>query len=113
MSKIQDHPPLPTEDEEQEISYAEILASAMLNGEIIITIFLEDEERVKTGIKNYKSKTATKAREEGQPIDNSLLIFESKPSKDFAGCLDLSVQCKNRGTVKIKAMRIPENDIPD
>lgn len=112
MSQIEDTS-LPTEDDEQEISYAEILASAVLNGEVIITIFLEDEERVKTGIKNYKSKMATKAREEGQPVDNSLLIFESKPSKEYAGCIDLSIQSKNRGTVRIKAMRIPENDIPD
>lgn len=102
-----------TAEDEQELSYAEILANAVFNGEIIITIFAEDEERVRTGIKNYKSKMATKAKESNQPVDTSILIFESKPSKEYAGCIDLSIQCKTRGTVKIKAMRIPENDLPD
>lgn len=101
------------EDEGEELSYAEILASAVLNGEVIITIPIEEEERVKNGIKNYKSKQITKQKEEGMPVDSSILIFTSQPSKEFAGCVDLSIQSKTRGTVRVKAMRIPENDLPD
>ena len=105
---------LPQEEaEEQELSYAELLANAVLNGEIIITIPFEEEERVKNGLKNYKSKQATKAKEEGLPVDSSVLIFTSSPSKDFAGCLDLSIQSKSKGMVKIKRLVIPENDFPE
>ena len=99
--------------DEEELSYAEILASAVLNGEIEITIPLEDEERVKTGLKNYKSKQATRLKEAGQTPDSSTLIFTAKPSADFMGCIDLSIQNKTKGTVKIKRLRIPENDFPD
>ncbi len=99
--------------DEEELSYAEILASAVLNGEIEITIPLEDEERVKTGLKNYKSKQLTRMKEAGQTPDSSTLIFTAKPSADFTGCIDLSIQNKTKGTVKIKRLRIPENDFPD
>lgn len=99
--------------EEELISYAEILASAIFNDEVVITIPMEAEERVKNGIKNYKSKQAIKAKEDGQPVDASTLIFGSQPSKDFKGCVELSIISKNRGIIKIKRMRILENDFPD
>jgi len=95
------------------ISYAEILAAVLLNDEIVITIPMEDEERVKNGIKNYKSKQAAKLRAEGQPYDSSTLTFSSVPSEEFYGCVDLTILSKNRGIIKIKKMRIPENDLPD
>lgn len=98
--------------EEQELSYAELYASACLNGEIIITIPAEEEERVKNGIKNFKSKQATKQKEEGIQPDTSVLIFTVVASKEYAGCIDMSIQVKTKGTIKIKAMRIPENDFP-
>jgi hypothetical protein len=101
------------EREGDELSYAEILASAIFNGEIIITIPLEDEERVKNGLKNYKSKQITKAKEEGMPIDSSVLIFTTKISKDFAGCIDMNIQSKTRGTVRVKRLEIPDGFIPD
>ena len=100
-------------EDEEELSYAEILASAIFNNEIIITIPLEEEERVKNGLKNYKNKQITKAREEGLPVDLSVLIFDSRLSKEFTGCIDLSIQSKNRGTVKIRSLKIPKNDLPD
>ena len=100
-------------EEGEELSYAEILAHAVLNGEIIITIPAEDEERVKNGLKNYKSKQATKQKESGQPVDTSVLIFTSIPSKDFAGCIDMSIQSKNRGTIRVRNLRIPDDKIPD
>lgn len=101
------------ENDGEELSYAEILASAVLNGEIVITIPMEDEERVKNGIKNCKSKQATKQKEEGQPVDSSTLIFTSIHSKDYKGCIDMSIQNKTRGTIRIKALRIPDEKIPD
>jgi len=101
------------EEEDNELSYAEILASAVFNGEIVITIPMEDEERVKNGIKNFKSKNVTKSKEEGLPVDTSILNFIAEISKDFAGCIDLHIISKTRGTVKIKKLRIPEGEIPD
>ena len=68
---------------------------------------------MKNGLKNYKSKQATKQKEEGIPVDSSTLIFTTIPSKEFAGCIDMSIQSKTRGTVRVKAWRIPDDKIPD
>ena len=97
----------------EEISYGELYASALLNGEIIITIPLEEETKTKNGIKNFKSKQNQKLKEEGQPADQSTISFSSSLSTEFEGCIDLSIAVQQRGTVKIKAMRIPGNHIPD
>jgi hypothetical protein len=113
LSCVDDFLQEPEEIEGELVSYAEILAAAILNDEVVITIPMESEERVKNGIKGYKSKQATKNRKEGQPIDNSILSFMSRPSKDFLGYVDLSVISQNRGVVRVKKMSIPENDLPD
>lgn len=116
------NPNEPTEEDElltaeeaegEELSYAELLAHAILNGLIVITIPAEEEERVKNGLKNYKSKQATKQKEEGIPVDASVLVFDSRPSTEFAGCIDLTIQNKTRGTVRVKALKIPDDRIPD
>lgn len=99
---------------EEEVSYSDLYNTAFLNGEIIITIPIEEEEKTKAGIKNFKSKNNQKLRDAGQPTDTSLINFASSPSSDFQGCIDLKIIVIKRGTVKIKGkIRIPENDLPD
>lgn len=99
---------------EEEVSYSDLYNTAFLNGEIIITIPIEEEEKTKAGIKNFKSKNNQKLRDAGQPTDTSLINFATSPSPDFQGCIDLKIIVIKRGTVKIKGkIRIPENDLPD
>ncbi len=102
-----------SEAAEDELSYGELYSTALLNGEVIITIAIEDEEKTKTGIKNYKNKNNQKLKEDNLPIDNSIISFASSTSEEFDGCVDLSIMVTKRGTVKVRAMRIPENEIPD
>lgn len=101
------------ENVEDELTYGELYSTALLNGEVIITIAIEDEEKTKTGIKNYKNKMNQKLKDENLATDNSVISFSSVISKEFDGCIDLSVMVAKRGTVKIRAMKIPENDLPD
>ena len=102
------------DDDDGEVkSYSEILADVILNDEIVITIPAELEEKTKNGIKNCKSKAATLAKKEGQPVDSSTLSFISIPSTEFAGCIDMTITCVRQGTVRIKKMRIPVNDFPE
>lgn len=104
---------LDEQDNSEEITYGELYASALLNGEVIITIPAEEETKTKNGLKNFKSKQNQRLKEEGQPADQSIISFLSTPSKEFEGCIDLSIAVQQRGIVKIKAMRIPDNHIPD
>lgn len=96
--------------DEEEVTFSELLANVMLNDEIIITIALEDVERVKTGIKNTKAKQASKMKEEGLAVDNSTLSFVVEESKDYDGMADLKIILSRKSTVKIKQMKIPDGE---
>ena len=96
--------------DEEEVTFSELLANVMLNDEIVITIAIEDVERVKTGIKNTKAKQAAKMKEEGLAVDNSTLSFIVSDSEDYDGMADLKIILSRKSTVKIKQMKIPDGE---
>lgn len=98
-----------SEEELERMTFAEILATVALNDEIIITIAMEDVERVKTGLKNVKAKQATKMKEEGLTPDSSTLSFVvSEPNEDDD--VDLKILLNHKSTVLIKKVVIPDGE---
>jgi hypothetical protein len=98
-------------DDGEELSFTELLASVMLNDEIIITIPKEELVRVKNGLKNTKTKQATKFKDEGLAVDPSTLVFvERPPSNGDSEFIDLSIQLVRRGTVKVAKIVVPQQD---
>ena len=98
----------------EELTFSELYASIILNGEIIITIPPEEVERVKTGLKNHKAKLSAKMKEEGLVPDPSIFTFIERtplsPSyKD--NFVDLSIVLSRRSSIKIMQMRIPDNEL--
>ena len=99
--------------ESEELTFSEIYASVMMNEEVVITIPLEEVERVKTGLKNLKAKQASKLKEEGLLPDPSVFTFVEREceEEDLKGLFtDLSIQLARRSTVKIVKMRIPDKE---
>lgn len=98
-----------SEEELERMTFAEILATVALNDEIIITIAMEDVERVKTGLKNVKAKQAAKMKEEGLTPDSSTLSFVvSEPNEDDD--VDLKILLNHKSTVLIKKVVIPDGE---
>jgi hypothetical protein len=100
--------------EEEELSFSEIYAAVALNGEIIITIPKEEEERVKVGLKNFKAKQAAKLKAEGLVPDPSIFTFITRQpvDPDLEGdFIDLSIQLTRKSTVKIAKLRIPDQEM--
>ena len=98
-----------SEEELERMTFAEILATVALNDEIIITIAMEDVERVKTGLKNVKAKQATKMKEEGLTPDSSTLSFVvSEPNEDDD--VHLKIMLNHKSTVLIKKVVIPDGE---
>ena len=95
---------------EEELSFSELLASATLNGEIVITIPKEEVIRVKTGLKNAKAKQANKFKEEGLIPDPSTFTFYEKDSEDVEGYTDLTIILSRKSTVKVAKITIPSDD---
>lgn len=100
--------------EEEEMSFSEIYAAAALNGEVVISIPPEEVERVKTGLKNYKAKQASKMKAEGLLPDPSVFIFTERECIDEDlrdSFIDLSIQLTRKSTVKIAKIRIPDQEM--
>jgi hypothetical protein len=95
--------------EDDEMSFSEIFAAVTLNGEVIITIPPEEVERTKTGIKNLKSKQATRFKEDGLVPDPSVLTFVERLSEEYDGMIDLSISLARKSVVKIKKIQIPDD----
>ena len=103
-----------TESRDEELTFSELYASVMLNGEVVITIPPEEVERVKTGLKNLKAKQAAKMKEEGLVPDPSVFTFIERESTDEEfkdSFIDLSIQLTRRSVIKIAKMRIPDNEL--
>jgi hypothetical protein len=97
------------QEELEEMTFAEILATAMMNDEIIITIAQEEVERVKVGLKNVKAKQAAKMKEDGLIPDPSILTFvASEP--DSNGDVELKIILSRKSVVKVKELKIPDGE---
>lgn len=103
-------------EEEQELSFEEILTTVMMNDEIIIVIPTEEVERVKTGLKNAKAKQAAKMKEDGLLPDPSNLSFLTFPytsndeDVEEGEYVQLKIILSRRGTIKVKEVIIPDGD---
>lgn len=109
MQNIEDTEKI-TESRDEELTFSELYASVMLNGEVVITIPPEEVERVKTGLKNCKAKQSAKLKSDGLLPDNSVFTFTVRPSEDPA-FIDLSIELSRKSTIKVKALRIPDSDL--
>jgi len=98
-------------DSLEDITYQELYQNLLLNEELIICIAAEDEERVKTGLKNVKAKQAAKFKEEGLPVDSSTLAFTSSPSKVHQGAINLHITLTKKATVKVFSMNVPDKEM--
>lgn len=95
--------------EAEEMTFAEILATAMMNDEIVLTIAQEDVERLKTGLKNVKAKQAAKMKEDGLVPDPSILTFHTgDPNED--GDVDFKIILNRKSVVKVKKITIPDGE---
>ena len=112
MSQIDANEP-PVSSGAEELSFLEIYSSVMLNNEIIITIPIEEVERVKTGLKNLKAKQATKMKEEGLVPDPSVFTFSERPceEEEFKDThVDLNIQLSRKSIVKVARIRVPDDN---
>ena len=98
-------------EEIEEVTFQEIYQNLLLNDEIILEIAEEDEERLKTGIKNVKAKQATKCKEAGLVPDNNTLTFLSSKDPNKVGITKLHIVLAKKATVKVFSMTIPDKEL--
>lgn len=98
------------EKEAEIFTYADIISTLISNDELIITIPVEEVEKVKIGLKNFKAKQILRLKEEGLPIPDETLSFYSTLS-DCPDHIDLRIVLNRKGTVRIKKIVIPDSKL--
>ena len=98
------------EKEENGMSYADIYASVLLNGEIIIAIPSSLTEKVKMGLRNHKARQLAKLRAIGQVADDTILTFVTEESPTDAEIVNLTITLRERIVVPVLKLTIPDGD---
>lgn len=96
--------------EENGMSYADIYASVLLNGEIIIAIPSAITEKVKMGLRNHKARQLAKLRAIDQVADDTILTFSTEESPTDADVINLTITLRERAVVPVLKLTIPDGD---
>lgn len=94
---------------EETMTFEEILSNLLVSDELVLTIPIDDVERVKIGLKNLKSKRNKKLREDGLVPDTATLEFSISPSSD-EDFIDLRIFHIRKGTVSVRKMVVPSGE---
>lgn len=89
-------------------SLTDIYQELQTCGELILTIPAEEEEKLRKGLASVKAKQNAKLRDQGLPIDTSVLGFLSAPSEDFAGAMQITVTLAKRSGITILNKEFPD-----
>jgi len=90
------------------MSYADIYASVLLNGEIIIEIPSDIVEKVKMGLRNHKARQLAKLKAAEQVVDDTVLSFTSTYGTDNPDIIALVISLRERTAVPVLKLTIPD-----
>ena len=100
---------LEDEDEETILTPTEIYEQLATEGELILVIPSEEEDKLRKGLASAKNKTNAKLKEAGLPIDNNVLQFIVTPEEE--GYVSVHIILSQRGGIRIKKMGLPDNEL--
>lgn len=96
------------EDQPSTITPSELYNELMTCNEIILTIPAEEEDKLRKGLASAKAKLNTKLRDSGLGTDNTVLSFQSSPSKDFEGAVQIVITLAKRSGITVLAKEYPD-----
>lgn len=96
------------EDEATELSYADIYGQVVANDELIVTVAADQVDALRIGLTRHKAKQNAKLKSAGLQPDNASLSFETTPSKEHKGAMDVHIVLAKRTQVTILGMKKPD-----
>lgn len=97
-------------DETTPMSLSEIYNQIVAHDEIILTIPMEEEAALRTGLAGVKSKQNTRMRAAGLSPDNSTLSFAVTPHKTVPNVVDIRITLSKKAVINVLAFKLPDND---
>jgi sporulation protein YlmC with PRC-barrel domain len=100
-------------DQGTEYNFRELYDEVQKAGDIIITVPADQVTLLKQGLIVRKSKEATKLKNAGLVPDSRVLAFlvypAQKDGKEIPGLMDVRVKLRNKRSVSVIDMRIPDD----
>lgn len=97
-------------DKDNDLSLREIWNLIQAKDDVILTINCSDELKIRRGLSNLKAKQNKKFKEEGLPVDDTTLEFETKQTVEQELLCQCTLRCwlvKNE-TITVYRITLPE-----
>jgi len=95
----------------QEYTYGEMLELLTIHRDIILTIWPAQESQLRQGLTVRKSKLKKKMEDEGIPVDQEFLAFDSYPSKSVKGAIDVRIKLTKRSAIQVLGIATPDPEL--
>lgn len=96
--------------EQGSMSLTEIYGQLLAYGEIILTIPIEEEERLRKGLASVKAKATKKLQDQGFPSDKAVLAYQTTVGK-APDTVNVQITLGQRNSITVLGMTLPDNDI--
>lgn len=104
------------DEEETNLSLADIYNQLQVHGELIITIPADEEGILRKGLAGVKAKQNMKLKASNLPIDTATLSYTVLPKKDAAGKevpgqVDVQILLSKRTQITVLGIKKPDMEI--
>lgn len=104
------------DEQETDLSLADIYNQLQVHGELIITIPAGEEKTLRTGLAGVKAKQNAKLKASGLPTDTATLSYTILPHKNEDGTvavdvIDVQILLSKRTQITVLGIRRPDSEI--
>lgn len=100
------------EEDEARLSLLDIYNQLLTHKEIIITVPIEEEDKIRTGLASVKAKQSKKLRDNGFTPGRESLSYQVSPNADAPKAhIDMKILLKERTTINVVSMKLPDATI--
>ncbi len=98
------------DDEPTNLTLTEIYNSVCANDEIIITIPIEEEQALRTGLAGVKAKQNAKLKSAGLTPDSHSLSYTVTPHKTNKEAINVHILLSKKATITVLSMKLPDDE---
>lgn len=108
---IEDAEDFDSEDGSTELSLTDLYDRLVLEGELIVTVPVEQEQKLRKGLAGVKAKQNQKLKDSGLPVDDASLGFVVTANKKIQGAIDIHITLAKRTTITVLAVKKPDDTL--
>jgi len=101
------------EDEENtgQLSLTDLYNRLLIDNELIVTVPVEEESKVRKGLAVIKAKKNKQLKEAGLPVDDASFSFTVTANKKIEGAIDIHIVLAKRTTITVLGVKKPDDTL--